>query len=70
MDKGNNFSLNCSDVTTPNQAQINLETEEEAVNGFNRNRRKPEKKKKMKKNRLEAQLSIGELVWADSFQTT
>lgn len=69
MDKGNNFGLNCSDVTALNQAQINLEIEEEAVNGFNRNRRKPEKKMK-KKNRLEAQLSIEELVWADSFQTT
>lgn len=49
MDKGNNFGLNCSDVTTPNQAQINLETEEEAVNGFNRNRRKPKKKENEKK---------------------
>lgn len=49
MDKGNNFGLNCSDVTTPNQAQINLETEEEAVNGFNQNRRKPKKKENEKK---------------------
>lgn len=46
MDKGNNFGLNYSDVTTPNQAQINLEAEEEAVNGFNRNRRKPKKNEK------------------------
>lgn len=51
MDKGNNFGLNCSDVTTLNQAQINLETEEEAVNGFNRNRRNPEKKMKKKQAR-------------------